>query len=280
MSVNFELYKVFISLVENGSMNKAATELNVTTSAVSQNLKLLEEQIGEKLFKRQRQGLLLTNYGKSLYEEIYKNIKSLSISHLKIKNNIVNKVNKLKISTSSALYKAFILPYLNNFKDFDLIVDSHLTNYDQIKSVENDLADFAIIKEFSQPLKNGIESFKIGELNYVFFYNPKLINEANIYSCGLAIKNSGSKLRKNENEQFSKILKKFENFAYLGHDNDIIKTVEKLPYIGFAPKEYLSGELKVIDLGYTKQVLVKMVYKQDNINANKYIEYVRRSNNS
>lgn len=136
---------------------------------------------------------------------------------------------------------------------------------------------FYIIKEFSQPLKNCIESFKIGELNYVFFYNPKLVSERNIYSFGLAIKNSGSKLRKNENEQFSKILKKFENFAYLGHDNDIIKTVEKLPYVGFAPKEYLSDELKVIDLGYTKQVLVKMLYKQDNINANKFVENLKRS---
>lgn len=272
MNVDLNLYIVFISLVENGSMNKAASELNVTASAISQNLKLLEEQVDEKLFNRQRQGLILTKAGRLLYEDIYKPIKTLINSHLRIKNGSITYENKLIIATSSALFREFVLPSLSIFSNYNIVVKSHLSNYDQIKSIEDEIADFAIIKEFSQPKKNNIEINKIGELNFVFFYNPKLLKESEIFSSKIVIKDVGSKTRKNESEQFSKIVKKFRDIDLLGHDHDIIAYVKNHAVVGFAPKEYLNSEFRIIDLGYKKQVDINMLFNDKNVNAKKFLQ--------
>ncbi|TIV64767.1 MAG: LysR family transcriptional regulator, partial [Mesorhizobium sp.] len=43
-----------------GSLAAAAAELNVSVSAVSQQVKRLEEALGQSLFERDRRGLKLT----------------------------------------------------------------------------------------------------------------------------------------------------------------------------------------------------------------------------
>ncbi|WP_288142578.1 LysR family transcriptional regulator, partial [Mesorhizobium sp.] len=46
-----------------GSLSAAASELNVSASAVSQQVKRTEEQLGQALFERTASGLVLTEFG-------------------------------------------------------------------------------------------------------------------------------------------------------------------------------------------------------------------------
>lgn len=65
---NWSLLRIFCAIVQEGSLNRAAIRLNLTQSAVSQNLKKLEEQLDEQLLVRGKNGLRLTNAGQLIFE--------------------------------------------------------------------------------------------------------------------------------------------------------------------------------------------------------------------
>jgi DNA-binding transcriptional LysR family regulator len=60
----------FVKSAETLNLTLAANDLHLTQSAISQQIKQLEEQIGSILFHRQRRGLMLTNEGLTLYKAI------------------------------------------------------------------------------------------------------------------------------------------------------------------------------------------------------------------
>src|SRR5262249_47480612 len=59
---------VLMSVVQSGSMGKAASVLNTTQSAISRSITELEHAIGVRLLDRSRQGVELTEYGRALFE--------------------------------------------------------------------------------------------------------------------------------------------------------------------------------------------------------------------
>lgn len=59
--------KYFVSVADTGSFSEASRQLFVTQSAVSQQIKLLEEELGEQLFVRQHNNVIMTESGEELY---------------------------------------------------------------------------------------------------------------------------------------------------------------------------------------------------------------------
>lgn len=68
--MDFRYLKAFIAAVEQGSFSKAADELNIAQSAVSRQVKLLEESIDDELLIRSTKHLSLTPKGKRLYDAL------------------------------------------------------------------------------------------------------------------------------------------------------------------------------------------------------------------
>src|SRR5260221_12393110 len=64
---SLDLLKGFEAAARNLSFTKAAAELYVTQSAVSRQVKTLEEQLGVALFRRHHRDLRLTAEGQTLY---------------------------------------------------------------------------------------------------------------------------------------------------------------------------------------------------------------------
>ena len=65
----FSALKAFEAAARNGSFARAATELDVTATAVSQHVKGMETWLGEALFVRQANGVELTERAKALLPE-------------------------------------------------------------------------------------------------------------------------------------------------------------------------------------------------------------------
>src|SRR5882757_3787044 len=59
---------VLMSVVQTGSMGKAASLLNTTQSAISRSVAELERAIGVRLLDRSRQGIEPTEYGRALLD--------------------------------------------------------------------------------------------------------------------------------------------------------------------------------------------------------------------
>jgi DNA-binding transcriptional LysR family regulator len=64
--MDIELYKTFLAISDSGSFTAAAEQVHRTQSAVSQQMKRLEEALGHPLFERRSGNVDLTEYGKSL----------------------------------------------------------------------------------------------------------------------------------------------------------------------------------------------------------------------
>lgn len=58
--------RVLEAVARHGSMNRAAVELNMVQSNVTARIRVLEEQVGTKLFDRSRRGVMLTAAGQRL----------------------------------------------------------------------------------------------------------------------------------------------------------------------------------------------------------------------
>ena len=66
--INLKATEYFEAVARLGTVTKAAEELQVSASAVSQQLKVLETQLGARLFRREKRRLILTLDGDRLFQ--------------------------------------------------------------------------------------------------------------------------------------------------------------------------------------------------------------------
>lgn len=66
ITFDLEVLRTFVTGIELGSFAKAAERLGRSTSAISAQLKKLEEQVGEPVLRKSGRGLALTLAGESL----------------------------------------------------------------------------------------------------------------------------------------------------------------------------------------------------------------------
>ncbi|WP_016583849.1 LysR family transcriptional regulator, partial [Yersinia pestis] len=84
---------VFFTTVQEGSLTNAAVKLFTTPPPMSRSLKILEEELGFKLFTRTTSGLKLTLEGAAFYQEIYPTyvrLTEITKNYKKNKNGIIN----------------------------------------------------------------------------------------------------------------------------------------------------------------------------------------------
>jgi len=68
--IDYRYLKAFITTAKQLSFSKAAKEMGIAQSAVSRQIKLLEESIGEQLIVRSSQKVVLTQMGKNFYKAV------------------------------------------------------------------------------------------------------------------------------------------------------------------------------------------------------------------
>ncbi|MFB6453417.1 LysR family transcriptional regulator [Bradyrhizobium tunisiense] len=81
------LLAAFEATARTGSVTLAARELSLTQSAVSRQIKLLEEQLAVELFKRERQSIRLTIAGESYAREIREALRKISTASFNLRAN-------------------------------------------------------------------------------------------------------------------------------------------------------------------------------------------------
>lgn len=77
----------FESAARTGSISNAARELSLTQSAVSRQIKTLEERLGLELFVREKQSIRLTLAGQSYARDIREALRRVSTASLNIRAN-------------------------------------------------------------------------------------------------------------------------------------------------------------------------------------------------
>ncbi|MDO6966511.1 LysR family transcriptional regulator [Rhizobium alvei] len=115
-SVNLKLLQTFLLAAEFGSFRKAADESNRSPSAVSMQIRDLEEQIGISLFIRTPQRVNLTSEGQALFEEIGRAMADVQASLDKLTELAARRKGKIQIACAPTLAASRLGDILATFK--------------------------------------------------------------------------------------------------------------------------------------------------------------------
>src|SRR5436190_12664821 len=137
-----DLIQGFEAAARNLSFTKAAEELYITQSAVSRQIRGLEEHLGISLFERRHRTLVLTEPGHILYRAATELLERLQEVTDRLRT--VSAAPHLTVTTTSGFASLWLIPRLRGFTKAHADVDVRISaTYKTIK-LERSLVDVAV----------------------------------------------------------------------------------------------------------------------------------------
>lgn len=146
--------QTLVTVAKIGSFSKAAEELSVTQSAISQSIKNLEHKLGVRLFKRSGKRVVPTVEGDKLYRMGLKLITQMQDTLEEVQNQKDSMAGKVRIGTLTGLGKSWLAPVMLNFskKHPELMISLNLGfSDDLLRDFESYRLDFLILPEEHLP---------------------------------------------------------------------------------------------------------------------------------
>lgn len=134
--------KVFAVSAHHLSFTRAAEELHVTTGAVSQQIKQLEERLGFKLFQRLPRRLMLTEEGRRLASVVDDAYQSVGLEVKRLRSGVMSGIIRLR-SIPSFLNK-WLMPRLPRLQARFPDIELHLSAEDSSLSLREGDFDLAL----------------------------------------------------------------------------------------------------------------------------------------
>jgi Transcriptional regulator len=109
--MNTETLKMFILIVQKGSITAAAKELGYAQSNISTKVQHLEEELNTKLFYRNRRGITLTDSGQELFKQAVKivSLTEQTINQIQDPQNVHGKIRIGSLQTSASTFLPKVL---------------------------------------------------------------------------------------------------------------------------------------------------------------------------
>ncbi|HSW19144.1 MAG TPA: LysR family transcriptional regulator, partial [Ramlibacter sp.] len=106
--------RIFEVTARAGSYTEAAKELNLTHGAVSRQIQLLEQALGQPLFRREGQCMVATGHAKAYAREISAAFDHISDASRRYGKNAASKV--IRINAPATLAMRWLIPQLAEFR--------------------------------------------------------------------------------------------------------------------------------------------------------------------
>jgi LysR family transcriptional regulator, cyn operon transcriptional activator len=146
--------EMFLAVAENMSFTKAGEKLYVAQSAISRKISMLEEELGELLFKRVNKRIYLTPAGETLLRYARRTFQDLKNATLEISEMAHLKKGKLKIGAGMIACIYILPPVLEKFKarfpgiDVEVVTDTTESLLGRLRENELDLGLFVLPIEY------------------------------------------------------------------------------------------------------------------------------------
>ena len=142
MSLPLRAIAVFHAVARNGSLTRAADELCVTTSAVSQQIQNLEEHLGTTLLTKAGRGIVLTEAGERYFEMIADEVERISEATLRIRGFRSRSV--LVVRSTPSLATKWLRPRLGRFLDANPDIELRLNGTNEPTDFSREAVDVEI----------------------------------------------------------------------------------------------------------------------------------------
>jgi DNA-binding transcriptional LysR family regulator len=166
---------VFHTAARAGSVSRAAQELGVTPSAVSQQIASLEVHLGTSLMVKSGRRVVLTEAGERYFEMIAENIDRIADATQSVRGYLSSK--SLSVRATPSLSTKWLLPRLNRFLDANPGLDVRI-------DATNEPTDFA---------REGVDiEIRHGEGNWCGLFVEGLAEERFLPVCAPTLCASGA----------------------------------------------------------------------------------------
>lgn len=125
-----------------GSFHKAAEELHLTQSAISQQIRSLESYLEQPLFFRQGRSVALTDAGFDLLSTTQALLQQLAVGIRRLEQ--YRKPNQLVVNTTPAFARHWLLPHLAEFHRLHPQIDLWLFTSDEVPDMATQTIDVAV----------------------------------------------------------------------------------------------------------------------------------------
>ncbi len=176
--VDFELYRIFVTVANEKNLTKASKLLNISQPAVTKRIKNLEDAIDVRLFERSRKGMVLTSEGEKLFRKINE-----AVFLLENAENMFKDAREINIGTRAMIFSRLFSPYILKFYEKYPEMKINI-NYVKPSELKKDLLeqkiDIGIYSKRDEDLNDpNIGFIKLGEITDVFFVNSRYYKEMN-----------------------------------------------------------------------------------------------------
>ena len=134
--------RAFEAAARHLSFTLAASELNVTQTAISHQIRRLEEELGIRLFIRQNRALALTPEARDYLPGVRAAFNDLRLATDRLLRKDDDKV--LTVSTLASLAAKWLLPRLTDFQEAHPGIDVRITTSTSLVDFQRDDVDAAI----------------------------------------------------------------------------------------------------------------------------------------
>jgi len=165
-NTNFNLYKSFVVVYETRNLHRAAEILGVSRSAVGQNIKELNNQLGVILFTSTRKGVIPTSEANNLYPNIKNAITAIVESENSLQEFNSESGGIIKIAMTNSVLDLCIKDYLKEFCTKYPKVSIEFFGRDSMDLLKQGKIDFIIELDFffkNQDIKT-IDLFKLSSI--------------------------------------------------------------------------------------------------------------------
>ena len=167
---------VFASVVGHGSFSGSARELGITTSAVSQQIRSLENELGVVLLHRSTRKLSLTEAGESFYEAARDVVSAAEKGRIKVNQLRDELAGSLRIATTPELGVNHILPALSTWMAaHDDLIITYLADNHYIDMIDERI-DIAI--RMSPTINDStLSSYPLTDVRQVLIASPQYLRQ-------------------------------------------------------------------------------------------------------
>lgn len=144
---SLDLLRGFEAAARHLSFTKAARELHITQSAVSRQIKTIEEQLGVTLFRRLNRALLLTEEGQALARAVAAGLGGIEQAVARLSRLADDR--PVTVSTTVGFAALWLVPRLAGLRKAHPDIDVRLDANNELSDLRRDRIDVAI--RFCEP---------------------------------------------------------------------------------------------------------------------------------
>ncbi len=110
--MDWDKLRIFHAVADAGSLTHAGEVLHLSQSAVSRQIRALEDSLGTTLFHRHARGLILTEQGELLFDATSSMVRKLDTTAARIRDSEEHVYGELKLTTTTGFGTLWLVPRL------------------------------------------------------------------------------------------------------------------------------------------------------------------------